>query len=84
MQYVPPALTGRQQRLKEFRKFVDANRHDKRVHEIVALYALQTGLSERTLKNYMKLLVNAKVYRQWRGRLLTTEEYEAARASISR
>ena len=79
VQYVPPALAGRQQRLTDFRQFVEENRKDKRVGELVAVYALNTGLSERTLLSYLKLLVDAKVYRRWGGRLLTPKEFEKAR-----
>ena len=63
----------------DFRQFVEENRKDQHVRELIAVYASNTGLSERTLKNYVKLLVNVKVYRRWRRRLLTPEEFEKVR-----
>ena len=83
VQLEPPALRGRRQRITDFKQFIEANRKDRTANQIIAVYALPTGISQRTIQDYLKLFVEANVYMRptryvCEYMLLTPEEYKVA------
>jgi len=81
VQLEPPALLGRRQRIQEFTEYVKANRKELTANKIVARYALQSGVADRTIAGYLKLFYEAGIYVKpnfrTRGMILTPKEYKA-------
>jgi len=81
VQLVPPAMAGRQQRITDFKEYVEANRKDMSSKQILATYSLETGISVRTLRQYLGVLIDAGVYVKpsWsltKGKLVTPAEHK--------
>lgn len=81
VQLAPPAMLGRRQRIQEFREYVEANRKNLGASKIVALYAIQSGVADRTVAGYLKLFYEAGIYVKPNFRskwmILTPKEYKA-------
>ena len=83
VQLEPPALLGRRQRIQSFREYVEANRKELSASKIVARYALESGVANRTVEGYLKLFYEAGIYVKPNFRskwlILTPKEYEAVK-----
>lgn len=74
--YTLPAVRERKRRLEAFKRFIEQNRKSKSYRRLIAIFALETGLRERLVKEYLDLLLRAGVYVKRRGSLLSPEEYK--------
>ena len=75
------ATLGRKKRIEAFKAFVASNRKQKNVKELIALYALESGLRRKVVEEYLQLLLDSGLYKKHhlgRGRfiLLIEIEYE--------
>ena len=75
-----PAQLGRQQRIEEFRQFIEANRKIKTEKQIIALYSINNGMTVRLVKSYLQIFYDAGFYvkpgylSKWK--IVTLREYE--------
>ena len=78
-QTLSPAQLGRKQRIQDFRQFIEANRKDKTVRQIMSEYCIDTGLSRRVVESYFRLFTDSGIYvkpcyaTEWK--IVTSGEY---------
>ena len=73
-------IQRRQERIEAFKAFVASHRKQKSIRELIALYALESGLRRKVVEEYLQLLLDSGLYKKHhigRGRsvLLTETEY---------
>lgn len=62
-------IQRRQARIKAFKELIASNRKQKSVRELIALYALESGLRKKVVEEYLKLLLDSGTYKRChRGR----------------
>lgn len=74
-------IQPRMERIEDFKRFVASHRKLKSIRELIALYALESGLRKKVVEEYLQLLLDSGIYRKLhvgRGRkmLLTEAEFQ--------
>jgi hypothetical protein len=52
-------IQRRQARIEAFKRFVSSNRKQKSIRELIALYALESGLRKKVVEEYLQLLLDS-------------------------
>ena len=72
-------IQRRHARVEAFKRFVASNRKLKSIRELIALYALESGLRRKVVEEYLKLLLDSGFYKKHhvgRGRFVLLTEAE--------
>lgn len=67
------AILGRQRRIRDFQEYVKRNHKTRSSRQIVAGFALQTGLRKKIVQEYLKLMIDSGIYQLRAGRLEKTQ-----------
>ena len=75
-------IQRRQARVEAFKIFIASNRKQKSIRELIALYALESGLRRKVVEEYLQLLLDSGLYKKQhigRGHFMLLTETECAR-----
>jgi len=73
-------------RVEAFKRFAASNRRQKSTRELIALYALESGLRRKVVEEYLQLLLDSGLYKKHhvgRGRFMLFTEAEYGRAQCN-
>lgn len=76
IRYDNPASRGRKERMNAFQRFVSENRKSKPYRQMIAIFALEHGLRECLVKEYLSLLTRSGLYKIKHSMLLSIEEWK--------